>query len=540
MQQLGLHSNRLEGTVPAFSTLLQLQRLDLGNNTLSGTVPAFAPLTRLRELSLHNNLLNGTVPNFENCTALQQLNLEGNQLSGPLPPLASLSQLTVLRVARNHLTGSLPSSWRTLRALEVIDVSKNDLDGQILLFQPNELPPVSAVFVDLSHNRFGGIFIDLPPPQTINLTSLDIQGNPLLCPFPKFSLSLRILRSDCMNDWVLLGTYAGIVAGVAALCIAFYFYSKRLVSEELVRMVLFSIVWIVSAVSFVSDTLSYRAIVRFLQKRSGNCASINEKRVFFAQIYRGDVLPLPLQNVSGSYPFSSWIDPQVWADDPDAGSVLKAGLSLADYTAAFSSTCRQAPECAYDDALKQCFEARPDLATSGGGAHQGFLNVVIAFIAIRVAFELFGLIVTVVSYARESVVLRCRVWIKSSVFLPLLLVHAATRDELLEDVVLADTLPSEYIWELLTSGVFVAGLKLLAQTYYLLRVSQIGLLWPNWLSLLLGIVTVVRLVAQAIWSWRNEHLEKHYAERAESGVYFGVDDIIGGGGSVDLTDYARM
>jgi hypothetical protein len=42
--------------------------------------------------------------------------------------------------------------------------------------------------------------------------------------------------------------------------------------------------------------------------------------------------------------------------------------------------------------------------------------------------------------------------------------HSHTLNELRTNIVLADTTPSEYIWELLTTGVFVTGLKVYSQT----------------------------------------------------------------------------
>jgi Leucine-rich repeat (LRR) protein len=535
LQRLGLHGNSLSGTVPVFTTLTQLLELGLQNNRLEGTVPVFTSLTQLQTLYLHNNLLIGTVPNFEAITLLQRLDLSGNLLSGTLPTLSFLSQLTALHVARNRLTGSLPKSWRMLGYLAVVDVADNRLGGQIPFFQHGPLPLLTAGFINLSFNRFGGTFGELPPPE---LTTLDIRGNQWLCPYPEFATSLRMLRSECKNDWVQLGTYAGVATGVAAVGIALFVAIQRTVSEQRVYMALFLLSWFVSATSVVSDAYSYTAIVGFLQTRPNNCVLINEERVFYPLLatYRG--LPPSLQHVPGSFLFSEWIQPQPWREAFGNGIVV-----VRDYTDEFASACREARECEYDDTLAKCYEAHSNLSTSGGGAHQGFLKTVFTFIAIRAAYELFCLVVIVISCARNSLILSCRVWIKNSIFLPMLLLRALTRAELLDDFVLADTPPSEYIWELLTSGVFVTALKLFAQTYYLLHVAETGLAFSNWLSLALGLITVVRLIGQAAWSWRKMHrdelLEEHYAERAASGADFDLDEMTSGG-SVDMHDYVSM
>jgi hypothetical protein len=122
--------------------------------------------------------------------------------------------------------------------------------------------------------------------------------------------------------------------------------------------------------------------------------------------------------------------------------------------------------------------------------------------------------------------------------------RVSTRSELLDDVVLADTPPSEYMWELLTSGVFVTALKLFAQTYYLLRVAQTGLVFSNWLSLVLGLVTVVRLIGQAAWSWRKMHqnqlLEERYAVPAALGAGYELREVTNDGSDDIIHDYVSM
>ena len=131
-------------------------------------------------------------------------------------------------------------------------------------------------------------------------------------------------------------------------------------------------------------------------------------------------------------------------------------------------------------ARRRCYEARPELATSGGGAHQPFLNVIWALIGVRLAFEMFCLCAIAVSCARDAVIKWCRVFMVGSAFVPLLLLSAATRVPML-DFVLADRKPKHFLLELLTLGICISIAKLFADTYFLLRVAQNGLVWSNWL-----------------------------------------------------------
>ncbi len=107
-------------------------------------------------------------------------------------------------------------------------------------------------------------------------------------------------------------------------------------------------------------------------------------------------------------------------------------------------------QCAYDADAKRCFEARPDLST-GGEAHSAFLHAVWALIAIRVVYELCcaGAIVVACalhsnsnsntnshssSHSPAAIVRRCRVWIKGSALVPLLLARSATRVALFDEL----------------------------------------------------------------------------------------------------------
>jgi PKD repeat protein len=69
--------NNLNGSIPNFSGLPNLQTLSLGKNQLT-SVPDFSALPQLQVLYLYDNQLTGSIPNFSHLTELKYLDLRGN------------------------------------------------------------------------------------------------------------------------------------------------------------------------------------------------------------------------------------------------------------------------------------------------------------------------------------------------------------------------------------------------------------------------------------------------------------------------------
>jgi len=72
--------NRLNGIIPNFKGLPNLQKLDLSDNQLMGTIPNFSALPNLHTLHLFNNNLIGEIPDFKDLTRLQYLDLRDNSI----------------------------------------------------------------------------------------------------------------------------------------------------------------------------------------------------------------------------------------------------------------------------------------------------------------------------------------------------------------------------------------------------------------------------------------------------------------------------
>jgi hypothetical protein len=121
-----------------------------------------------------------------------------------------------------------------------------------------------------------------------------------------------------------------------------------------------------------------------------------------------------------------------------------------------------------------------------------------------------------ISCAQDSVVMGCRIFMIGSAFFPMLLVRASTRQVMI-DFVLAERKPKHFVLQLLTVGLLIASTKLFADTYYLLKVAQNGLVWSNWMSLIIGLVTVPKLIGLAILAWwKIQHPEMPTADEKDS------------------------
>ena len=86
---------------------------------------------RVRTLSLPNNALSGPIPpEIANLTALEGMDLSGNDLAGQIPSNigASMGSLTTIRLGRNAgLQGALPFSFTELTRLATLEYADTDL-----------------------------------------------------------------------------------------------------------------------------------------------------------------------------------------------------------------------------------------------------------------------------------------------------------------------------------------------------------------------------------------------------------------------------
>ncbi|KAL2348576.1 hypothetical protein Fmac_002576 [Flemingia macrophylla] len=244
LETLDLSHNYFSGEIPdSFSNLTRLKRLSLSSNSFSGEIPpSLAALPNLQELYLDNNNLRGTIPqgftslktlelqsnnlNLHlsiNLPSLEYLDLSDNAVNGEFPPSLPLS-LVQISIRNNNLSGLLPAgSFRSLKRLEVLDLSSNRIAGSVpsVLFA---LPSLQQL--TLSFNHLTGVQAPYKGAEARSgLVAVDLSNNRLLGWVPSFMAVMPRLSSLSLENNELTGripTGFGVKAvfpgaGVAAL-----------------------------------------------------------------------------------------------------------------------------------------------------------------------------------------------------------------------------------------------------------------------------------------------------------------------------------
>ncbi|CAI9279515.1 unnamed protein product [Lactuca saligna] len=201
LERMDLLVNRLSGRIPLFlGNITSLVYLSLENNMFSGTVPAeLGKLVNLQTLVLSANNLSGELPlELNGLTNLTELKLSSNNFTGKIPNLGTWIKLQKLEIQGSGLEGPIPASISFLKNLTQLSIS--DLDGnssqyfpdlsnitgmELLIFRscrltgsiPNFLSEMSRLrHLDLSFNNLEG---DIPDLKELDLEKMYLTGNSL-------------------------------------------------------------------------------------------------------------------------------------------------------------------------------------------------------------------------------------------------------------------------------------------------------------------------------------------------------------------------
>ncbi|KAM2619317.1 hypothetical protein TB1_035483 [Malus domestica] len=137
LEYLSIRSNQFSGEFPhAWSVGSKILLLDVGHNNLSGNIPtSLGVLSSLEVLKLNNNNLSGEIPDsLQNCSGLKSLDLGHNKLFGNIPLWiggSNVSLLYRLQLRSNVFTGHIPQQLCNLRNLHILDLGHNNISGTI-------------------------------------------------------------------------------------------------------------------------------------------------------------------------------------------------------------------------------------------------------------------------------------------------------------------------------------------------------------------------------------------------------------------------
>ncbi|QHN91291.1 hypothetical protein HN51_049695 [Arachis hypogaea] len=178
---LDLSHNNLEGPLPPqLSNCTKMDHFDVGFNSLNGSFPSsLRNWTGITTLILRENHFTGGIPSFfSELSKLRELQLGGNLIGGTIPPsLGKLQNLFYgLNLSSNGLTGVIPLELGHLQELQSLDLSLNNLTGNIDVLDKL----LSLTEINISNN-----FLHGPVPKSLfkflNSSSSSFLGNPHLC-----------------------------------------------------------------------------------------------------------------------------------------------------------------------------------------------------------------------------------------------------------------------------------------------------------------------------------------------------------------------
>ncbi|XP_056173116.1 probable leucine-rich repeat receptor-like serine/threonine-protein kinase At3g14840 [Syzygium oleosum] len=152
LQQLRLSDNQFTGKIPDFiQNLTNLEELIIQASGLKGPIPSgISLLEKLSDLRITD--LDGPesqVPQL-NCTDIERLMLRSCNLTGELPDyLAKMTKLKILDLSFNKLSGIIPLSFNSLKVVDYIYLTGNQLTGEVPDWILEEVK-----YADLSYNNF--------------------------------------------------------------------------------------------------------------------------------------------------------------------------------------------------------------------------------------------------------------------------------------------------------------------------------------------------------------------------------------------------
>ncbi|CAM0947869.1 unnamed protein product [Alopecurus aequalis] len=180
-----------------------VEYLSIQNNQITGVLPLTMEFMRAKQMDFSSNQLGGPIPKLP--SNLTSLDLSQNNVVGPLPLDFGAPGLTTLLLCNNMISGDIPSSLCKLQSLQLLDLSRNNLNGSITDCLVNDsstnMSRLRILNLSLSNNNLSGRFPSLLQ-QCPQLVFLDLEHNQFSGTLPAWigeklsSLSFLRLRSN--------------------------------------------------------------------------------------------------------------------------------------------------------------------------------------------------------------------------------------------------------------------------------------------------------------------------------------------------------
>ncbi|XP_008807293.2 polygalacturonase inhibitor-like [Phoenix dactylifera] len=203
---LTIRETNISGPVPDFlSELTALNQIDLSFNRLSGSIPSsLGDLHNLTSLDLSGNQLSGTIPPslFQKITMKEppSLRLSHNDLTGEIPPAFGKVGFFEIDLSQNRLTGDGSLLFGRSKPTSKIDLSRNQFEFDLTHV---EFPEAINV-VNLNENRIHGS-IPAQITKLENLQHLNVSHNDLSGQIPSGGEMGRFDESRFLQNTRLCG-----------------------------------------------------------------------------------------------------------------------------------------------------------------------------------------------------------------------------------------------------------------------------------------------------------------------------------------------
>ncbi|XP_060182910.1 receptor kinase-like protein Xa21 [Lycium barbarum] len=202
LQELYLQGNKIKGTISdAICNLKNHGALDSSENRFSGSVPSciefkiickFVEPSKSHRIQFTSNLSSGIIPlEIGNLKAVSLIDLSKNDFSGKIPiTIGGLDKLIKFSLAQNRLDGPTPDSFSKMLSLEFLDLCYNNISSSI----PKSLEAlVYLKYLNISCNNLSG---EIPTGGSFaNVTNQSFMSNDALCVDSKFQVPPCFIKS---------------------------------------------------------------------------------------------------------------------------------------------------------------------------------------------------------------------------------------------------------------------------------------------------------------------------------------------------------